>query len=511
MRHLLPASSRRSTALVAAVSSLAACVLALEATSAHAAAVENQLVPFVVGGQESSSSQYPWQVFVFLPSEGIECGGSILGPTTILTAAHCVDHAGTTSTYPAGDFMIVAGESNVNQFPPPMAEMRSVARIRAHPYYTPPPNIKDDAAVLTLTEPLTLSSTVQSIPLVPTGATPAPGTPLTVSGYGKQEGAETAQPNGKLYAASLIALSSDACRSAVGELNSAVLMCAVSPTAATCQGDSGGPLIQGSPAVEVGIVDVGPAGCPVGQPDGFTNLAAPEVRAFIEGSEAPPVAARPTALPALKSIGSDPVDYSPLTCEPGAWSGSPSFTYSFQVDSAAAQMLQSGPANVFAPPRTVVGLPIVCIVQASNAGGVTTFRTGTTPPIAPDTVRPGASISALKCHLQACTLSFIAFDPNAVALSMSPSAAYTVTVKCPKRKKTKKGRKPPVCHTTRKLQMSLKGVSPGAFRATVSRLPYGKKITFSVAVTNAAGLRPPKTPARSTTLHPPKKRPSARH
>jgi hypothetical protein len=514
MRHLLPASSRSSTALTAAVFSLVVCALGVLAATACAAVVdEGPLVPFVVGGQESSISQYPWQVFVFIPSEKIECGGSILNPTTILTAAHCVDHEGTTTTFPAGDLTITAGDSNVIQPAPPSAEKRFVSAIRVHPYYTPSPNIKDDAAVLTLTEALTLSSTVQPIALVATGATPAPGTALAVSGYGKQEGAANGQPSGKLFAASLMALSSDACRSAVGEVNSAVLLCAVSPTAATCQGDSGGPLTEGAPAVEVGIVDVGPEGCPPGQPDAFTNLAAPEVRAFIEGSEAPPVAARPTALPVLKTIGADPVDYSPLTCEPGAWSGSPSFTYSFQVDNSSAQTLQSGPSNVFAPPKTVAGLPVVCIVQASNAGGVTTFRSGTTPPIAADTVRPGASISALKCHLQACTLSFVAFDPNAVALSISPSAAYTVTVRCPKKKKkAKKGRKPSVCHASRTLKMTLKGVSPGAFRATVSRLPYEKKISFAVAVTNAAGLRPAKTPARSTTLHPPKrKRTSSKH
>src|SRR5277367_6569886 len=124
MRHLLPASSRRSTALTS-VFSLVVCVLGVLATTACAAAAgEDPLVPFVVGGQESSISQYPWQVFVFVPSEKIECGGSILNSTTILTAAHCVDHEGTTTTFPAGDLMITAGDSSVNQFAPPGAEMR---------------------------------------------------------------------------------------------------------------------------------------------------------------------------------------------------------------------------------------------------------------------------------------------------------------------------------------------------------------------------------------------------
>ena len=348
-----------------------------------------------------------------------------------------------------------------------------------------------------------------------TGATPAPGTALTVTGYGKQEGSASAQPSGKLSAASLMALSSDACRSAVGEPNSAVLLCAVSPTAATCQGDSGGPLTEGSPPVEVGIVDVGPEGCPAGQPDGFTNLAAPEVRAFIEGSEAPPVAARPTALPVLRTIGSAPVDYSPLTCEPGAWSGSPSFTYSFEVDNASAQMLQSGPSNVFDPRAASSGLPVVCIVQAEQRR-----RRDDVPHrhdacrSRADTVRPGASISALKCHLQACTLSFVAFDPNAVALSVRPAALLHGDGQVPEEERgPRRDRKPPVCHATKDAehvaQMRRSGRLP---RRPCRGCPTTRRSRFTVAVANAAGLRPPKTPDRATTLHPPKKkRTSGKH
>ena len=64
-------------------------------------------------------------------------------------------------------------------------------------------------------------------------------------------------------------------------------------------------------------MDFGAKECPVGVPDVFTNVAAPEIRAFIEGSESPPIAARPTSPPVLKPAGVAPVDFSPLTCEPG--------------------------------------------------------------------------------------------------------------------------------------------------------------------------------------------------
>ena len=57
---------------------------------------------------------------------------------------------------------------------------------------------------------------------------------------------------------------------------------------------------------------------------------------------------------------------------------------------------------------------------------------------------------------------------------------------------------------------SFSDILPGAFRATVSRLPYDKKITFTIAVADAAGLRPLKPPVRATTLRPPKRRRTGR-
>jgi len=470
------------------------------------------LVPYIIGGQEASIEQFPWQVYVQSEFEEngkafiASCGGSILDATHILTAAHCTDAENTKIEHPAEDFLVVAGDSDIKS-KSSTTQVVGVKIIRRDPLYNLSP-ISDDVAVLTLSEALTFSPAIQPISLVATGVTPAPGTSLNISGFGKVEGAEEAKPNTKLFSTTLTAISSDACREFVAT-NSAVLLCADSASSATCKGDSGGPLTEGSPAVQVGIVDFGAKECPVGVPDVFTNVAAPEIRDFIEGSESPPVAARPTSPPVLKAVGGAPVDFSPLTCEPGAWSGSPSFTYTFQEENASAQVLQSGPGNVFTPPSTLVGIPLVCVVQASNPGGVTTFRSGTTPAIAMDTTPPSAAITALKCHLQVCTLSLAASDPNGVALSLQPSAAYSVVTKCPKKKKKGKPAKRPVCHKTATVPMSAAAaLSPGSFQTAVSRLPYGETITFIVDVSNAAGLQAPPASAH-TTLHKPK--PKKRH
>jgi hypothetical protein len=112
--------------------------------------------------------------------------------------------------------------------------------------------------------------------------------------------------------------------------------------------------------------------------------------------------------------------------------------------------------------------------------------------------------------MQACTLSIDASDPNDLTLGVQPWASYTVTAKCPVKKKKKKGKKPAkalVCHKTDTVKMSLRSISAGAFQTGAANLPYNERVTFTAVVTNAAGLHPAKPLVRSTTLHPPKKKP----
>lgn len=499
-----------------------ACVLAallgIAAGLPSPAPAAGGFVPDIVGGQQSSISQFPWQVFVLAeiePGIAVTCGGSILDATHVLTAAHCVDHEGTTASYPASSFEVLAGASEVLSLlmsgkPPAGAQLVGVASLRTHPYYQPlsssassTPETKDDVAVLTLGKPLELAAAAnaQAIGLVAAGATPAPGTALSISGYGKENGAEGVSPDGKLYSTSLTALSSDSCRQALGA-NSAVLLCAQSSTSTTCQGDSGGPLTQGTPAVEVGIVDFGRSECPVNTPDVFTNIAAPEVRAFIEGSQEPPVAARLLSAPALRPVGTAPVDYSPLSCEPGGWSGAPSFSYTFQTESSSPVVLQSGPSDVYLPQSNVVGGEIVCVVQAANAGGVTTARSAGAV-LQNDVSPPVASFSgAPRCHLQSCTLAIRASDPNAVALSVRASASYAVASRCPRRRRS--GHRHVVCHITRTVALATSPTGAGRYSALATRLPYGEAIRFSARASNAASLTQEDAAVQGVTLHRPK-------
>lgn len=470
MSQRLPRYLRRAAALLtlALGTFLTGLALLLIAPGAGAAT----LVPYIIGGQATSITQYPWQVYVLADENGDtvgSCGGAILSATTIITAAHCVTQEGTTTPVPVTDIEVVAGASEVllslGMAHPSTHQIGTVASLRVDPFYVPEPDhVKDDVAVLTLRSPLAISASLGTgaIGLVGAAATPVPGATLTVTGYGRQKGAETPenQPNGTLYAATMTAISSDACRDDVGP-NSAVLLCAVSATSATCQGDSGGPVVESSPAVLVGLVDTGPKECPAGQPDLFTNLAAPEVRDFVEGASAIPIAARPSSAPTIKAVVSTPVDYSPLTCEPGTWNESPSFTYTFELENGTGQVLQSGPSNVYTPPDIAVGASLVCIVDASNPGGVSTARSQTTAPITADTSPPTSAITAPPtCHLRTCTLTISASDPNGVAVKVEASASYP-SCSAAKKKPAAQARKQ-TCDRSKTVRIALSRPRPAA-------------------------------------------------
>ena len=344
----------------------------------------------IADGTQIGIEQAPWQVEVLAEvskGEGLACGGAILDSTQILTAAHCTYDPETGTPLPAGAIVIVAGIAPVSveeikSNPATQAEFVATVRVDPSFRYSLGPGTSDDVAVLTLAKPLSLDATVGPIALTPAGASLVEGSNivegagLTLTGFGEQQAGVEANHN--LYSLSMTAGFSGKCG---GEAD-AVFVCASSQAGSGCSGDSGSALTSGYPAALVGVMDtvevVSGQACETGATNGFVNTSAPEIRDFIEGSEAPPMAPRGGKGVAFAGEGEGEQAKLgvPLTCEPGSWSGSPTIAYTF-VDAANGIALQSGSSQTYTPSSEDVGRAIYCEVQASNAGGTGVARTAT--------------------------------------------------------------------------------------------------------------------------------------
>ena len=137
--------------------------------------------PSIVGGNNTTIDQQPWQVFLTANlNNNDRCGGVVLSANWILTAAHCVEdkvsnpsllkiYAGVTNVQP----------SNVNPLPGAI----DAAQVILHPYYDPNTET-NDIALVRLATPLIFNGDVQPIRFDGgTGITNA-GTTAMFAGWG---------------------------------------------------------------------------------------------------------------------------------------------------------------------------------------------------------------------------------------------------------------------------------------------------------------------------------------
>ncbi|MBK8011208.1 MAG: trypsin-like serine protease [Deltaproteobacteria bacterium] len=248
----------------------------------------------IVGGADTTIEAYPWQVSLRTTSSSHFCGGSIIAPDWVLTAAHCMQ--GET----ASSLRVVAGVTRRSSTA--SGQTRQVSEIVIYPGFVTPTS-GHDAALLHLSQPFDLSSpAVSTIPI----ATPADaaaglidaGVNAIVTGWGTLRSSDFSLPD-VLQAVTVPIVSNAAAAQAYGsgQVTSDQLAAGVLGTGGkdSCQGDSGGPLTvpaSGGGRILAGIVSWG-NGC--GQASypgmyGRVSSFSTWIQGYVTSNQAPTVA-----------------------------------------------------------------------------------------------------------------------------------------------------------------------------------------------------------------------------
>ncbi|KAL7849556.1 hypothetical protein SRHO_G00211790 [Serrasalmus rhombeus] len=217
----------------------------------------------IVGGQSALIENWPWQVSLQQNGQHT-CGGSLVSPNWVVTAAHCFNSMGEVSRW-----RVMAGKTYFSSL-----GGSSVDKIIVNKNYNAPRN-DYDIAMMKLSKPLTIGGSVKPVCLPPHNLGLTGGAPLVVTGWGNLQ--EDGKLSSDLQKANIPLIGQAQCASPVVYGNSITsrMLCAgyLNGKVDACQGDSGGPLVYfGRQWMLVGVVSWGVGCARQGRPGVYTNV-----------------------------------------------------------------------------------------------------------------------------------------------------------------------------------------------------------------------------------------------
>ncbi|ONI88379.1 serine protease [Saccharothrix sp. ALI-22-I] len=218
---------------------LAALLMTLLMALAGTATAEQRVDGRVVGGERVSIEEHPWMVYL-ADSNGFQfCGGTLVAPTKVVTAAHCATGRTLKNTR-----VVVGREDKTSN----EGQVVRLADIWIHPEFLAADQGADVAV-------LTLRDEVDGKPLPLAGPDDdelyVPGTNGLVLGWGRTS--EQGATSRYLMGATVPVMADADCLEAYLQYDAEEMTCAGFPEGGvdTCQGDSGGPFVAGGKLIGV--------------------------------------------------------------------------------------------------------------------------------------------------------------------------------------------------------------------------------------------------------------------
>jgi trypsin len=252
--------SRRNRTLLAIL--VGATLVAAPTAGATASSAVPRAHSSVVGGDRADPAKWPFAIAIFRKGR-MHCSGSVIAPTKVLTAGHCV------AGFNLANFQVIVGRPTLRDAS--VGQAIGVTSGRIHPDFEQ--TGLHDVAVLNLAQPADVTPVALATPQQNAVLAPA-GAQLEVAGYGATnpfgthlsgflkstvEQVRTEKRCLKAYTRDLFATESMICALGARRKNGGRFKIHTS----ACSGDSGGPLIADTSAgpLELGTVSFGGALC----------------------------------------------------------------------------------------------------------------------------------------------------------------------------------------------------------------------------------------------------------
>lgn len=230
----------------------------------------------IVGGRSTSIKSYPFVVsveryFTEYTKWFHNCGGSVINPTTILSAAHCISEDPKPSSYKVRAGSSTRGRGGV---------LVAVSKVFYDAKKFTEKNIDWDVGFFRLSKSLRFSNAIRPIKL------PGVGQSLPnffqIMGWGAEQAFAFEYPT-QLQSTSVSLIDHATCAKEYAKVRPVTerMFCAAGRGKDSCTGDSGGPIVKANTWIQYGIVSWGEGCADAKQPGVYVSLVNKEIRDYM--------------------------------------------------------------------------------------------------------------------------------------------------------------------------------------------------------------------------------------